>query len=223
MNQSVTTGTASTDRDGLCQAVLEGFGSWIDEVDTESYGYVKYSLRRFIRRHLRTTSYRPFADTVSIPKRTATCDLVIDDRIGIKILYGLNAGSKEWIHKQLRSLFTNYDHLILYGHRILPEHLDIWYQIKRSLGRRSSRQKRIYTLQTVQQIEYRIPLTNRAVRKALVHKGIAYLLFVGFVFAGGQLLALTDGTSVMARSYVGALILFNVIVVLFGAFLVRTL
>ncbi|MDS0475284.1 hypothetical protein [Natrinema sp. 1APR25-10V2] len=222
-NRSPVDRPISTDRDGLCNEVVRGFETWIDRYDTGSQEYVRYSLRRFIRQYLRDTSYQPFAETISVPKRTAKCDLVIDDSIGVKIIHNLNAGSKEWIHKQLRSIFQNYDHLIIYGHQIAPAHLDIWYQIKRSLGRRSSRRGSIAVLQTVQRIEYRTPLTNRRVRKAVVHKTFVYLLFTAFVLAGGQFLSLTEGSNVMAQAYVGALIVFNVVVVLMGAFLVRSL
>ncbi|WP_254761853.1 hypothetical protein [Natrinema marinum] len=222
-NRSPVDRPIPTDRDGLRDEVVRGVETWIDRYDTGSQEYVRYSLRRFIRQYLRETSHSPFADSISIPKRTAKCDLVIDDCIGVKIIHNLNAGSKEWIHKQLRSIFQNYDHLIIYGHQIAPEHLDIWYQIKRSLGRRSSRQGSIAVLQTVQRIEYRIPLTSKRVRKDAVHKTLVYVLFVAFVLAGGQFLSLADGSNVMAQTYVGALIVFNAIVVLMGAFLVRSL
>ncbi|WP_408957380.1 hypothetical protein [Natrinema sp. 74] len=222
-NQSPVDQSISTDRDGLRDEVVRGFETWIDTYDTGSREYVRYSLRRFIRQYLRGTSYQPFAETISIPKRTGNCDLVIDDCIAVKIIHNLNGGSKEWIHKQLRSIFQNYDHLIIYGHQIAPEHLDIWYQIKRSLGRRSSRQESISVLQTVQRIEYRIPLTDKGVRKAVVHKALVYVLFAVFVLAGGQFLSLTDGANIMAQTYVGALIVYNVIVILMGAFLVRAL
>lgn len=209
--------------EGLCQEIISGFEIWIDEYKNDLEGTVKQSLKQFLHEHLHDTSYQKSSDTISIPKRTAKCDIVINDNIGIKILYDLNSGSKKWIHKQLRLLFREYDHLIIYAHEIVPEHLDIWYQIKRVLKRRSRRGKSVHTLQTVQRPAYRIPLTNKEVRKAVVHKSLIYLLFTFFVFAGGQLLALADGTNIMAQAYVGAIIVFNIIVVVLGIFLVRGL
>lgn len=221
MNYSRITKTSAIDSETLCKETLRGFGMWIEENDGLTHGYVKYNLRRFIQQYLQTTTCREVSKAVSIPRRTAKCDLVIDDRIGIKIIYTITNSSKEWIYKQLRPLCREYEHVIIYGHQIAPEHLDIWYQIKRSLERGSRRWNKIHTLQTVTRIEYRIPLTTKTIRKEIAHKTLIYFIFVGFVVAGGQFLALTDGSDVMAQAYVGALITFNVFVILLGTFLVR--
>lgn len=221
-----TPGRLSTDRpprSDLCDAVIRGFEAWIDQYDPRSQGSVRQRLKRFICSHLRANDFRASADAVSVPRGTSHCDLVIDDRIGITIVYDLTTGSKEWIHRQLRTIFRKYDHLIVYGHQIEPEHLDVWHQIKRSLDRRSSRRNTVSTLQTIRRLEYRIPLTNRRVRKAVVHRSLAYVLFVAFVLVAGYSLGLTDGADAMARAYVGAVIVFNVVVVVLGVFLVRTL
>lgn len=223
MARSPTDSAPPSGHHGLYKEVVRGLDAWVTEYEIGTQTTVKQNLRSFIRQYLRTTSYRRFADTVSIPKRTANCDIIIDDSIGIKLVHDLNSGSKEWMHKQLRSIFQNFDYLIVYGHQIAQKHLDTWYQIKRTLNRFSSEQNTIHALQTIQQIEYRIPLTNKTIRKAVVHHSIIYLIFIAFVLVSGQLLAFTDGADIMAQSYVGALSVFNIFVILIGAFLVRTL
>ncbi|ELY52153.1 hypothetical protein [Natronococcus jeotgali] len=123
---------------------------WMNGSEDESEPVVERKLRRSIGRDLRAVGHRSAAASISRPKRSDYCDIVVDGRIGIKIVHNLTGRSREWMHKRLRSLVREYDYLILYGHRIPSETVDVWRQLKRSLERRASDGRRFRAIGTLQ-------------------------------------------------------------------------
>lgn len=213
----------SKQRADLATVVYRGLREWTGQSAPDSSAYVKYSIRGFLRRYLRRTPFRSSAATVDTPKRSGDCDVTIGDRIGIKVLYGLNDGSKEWIHKQLRSILLEYDHLIVYGHRISAKYTDLWRQIKRSLDRYSTDANHIRIVGTIEGGRYVVPLTTFAVSKEIVQKFGIYGLFFAFVLASGHFLDGVNHGHNMGVGFVGVVIVLNLSIMLMGGFLLRYL
>ncbi|WP_394741581.1 hypothetical protein [Natronococcus roseus] len=150
--------TTDTDRETehVYWHVLLALRRWIDGSEKKSERIAERSLRRSIRRDLRAAGHPNAADSVLRPKRTGYCDIVVNGRIGVKIVHNLTRRSREWMHKQLRSLLQEYDYLVLYGHQISAETIDVWRQLKRSLLR-SSRDGQFHALRTLRRRQGRSP------------------------------------------------------------------
>lgn len=208
--------------DAVFEAVSRGVVEWSQRDDlTETAQNVQYQLRGYLRRHLRRAGFHDVADAISLPRQSKGCDLVIDDRIGIIIVSSLNDGSKEWIHKVLRSLFQKYDYLIVYGHQISSEFTDLWRQITRSIRRRERDGKQVAVHGTFDVQEIRNLLADTITSPYLLKKWTVYgLFFLALVF-GGQYAEWMIGTAQMGQAFVGAVFVVNAAALLGGLFLLR--
>ncbi|AGB36757.1 hypothetical protein [Natronococcus occultus] len=163
---SVRTGS-DRDREHVYWHVVLSLRRWINGTEDVSEATVERQLRRSIRRDLRRLGHPSAAGSITRPKETDYCDVVVDERIGLKVVHNLTSRSREWMHKQLRSLLREYDYLILYGHGISPETIDVWRQLKRTLTRAASDERRFHAIGTIRWGKHRTatePAVSRARR-----------------------------------------------------------
>jgi hypothetical protein len=158
---------------------------------------------------------------VTISKKADDCDIAVGETIAIKILYGLHDGSKETMHKRLRSLFDEYDHLLLYGHQLSPEHTDIWRHLKRSLESHTTDTKQLWTHATLTDTKYRMPMTETTDTRTAARKFGVHPLLLGFAIAGAQALINLGGETVMGSAFIGMIVVFNAVVVTLGVIIAR--
>lgn len=202
--------TADSDRETehVYWHVLLALRRWIDGSEEKSEAAAERSLRRSIGRGLRATGHPNAADSVLRPKRTGYCDIVVDERIGVKIVHNLTRRSREWMHKQLRSLLQEYDYLLLYGHQISAETIDVWRQLKRSLVRSSSDDRRFHALRTRQRRSPRSAGEGGMGRELFA----VWLLAAFGITAAAGLIVVED---VMVQSVLSLIVLASVVVSLY--------
>lgn len=86
--------------------------------------------------HLRGYLWRQLSDaldrtaTVTQPRGTDTADIVVEERIGVKIVSSLNQGASGWFHRELHTLSEGYDYLVVFGHGLDGEHTDLWRNLQ---------------------------------------------------------------------------------------------
>jgi len=89
--------------------------------------------------HLRSYLWRQLSDaldhpaTVVEPRGNDTADVVVEDRVGVKLVSSLNQGASGWFHRELRTLSEGYDYLIVLGYGLDAEHTDLWRNLQTSL------------------------------------------------------------------------------------------
>lgn len=226
MPNSPSHSRATKDYNGLYNEVSELFEDWTEMDGSKANTEVKNSIYDFLKSNIQSSIYEDFTDEISIPRYSSGCDLAISDKIGIVIIYKIPNSSTNWIHQRLKSLFESYRYLIVYGHQIQQKDIDSWRQIKKSMKNYSKYRYRneyqqLTVFDTVKTIEYRIPMTNRYVAKYMLEKLLAFGLWVVFTIAGGMVLDYTSGGDTMTQAYMGAIITFNVIVILFLILVIR--
>lgn len=213
----------STESEELFDVVRRAIDGWVDQAEFVSNTGIENSLKGHIRRDLRRTPFDDLADAIDVPKYNRLCDIVVDDRIAIKIIRELHDGSKEWIHNQLRHLLDDYDYLVIYGHQISAEYADLWRQIKRSLYRYTGSQDRILVVGTIDNTQYSIPMTSFSVSGTILRKFGVYGIFFLFVLSGSAFLESANGGAQMGGVFIAAVIIFNAVVISMVAFLLRCL
>lgn len=89
--------------------------------------------------HLRSYLWRRLTDAlghpadVSEPRGNDTADVVVEERVGVKVVSSLNQGASGWFHRELRTLSEGYDYLIVLGYGLDGEHTDLWRNLQTSL------------------------------------------------------------------------------------------
>lgn len=217
------TGTSRRRNENLSRTVHRALEQWSNQGVENADTYITHNLRGYIRRHLATSGYRRQAESISIPRRTTGCDLVVDDRVAVTIIYRMSNRNVTSVRKQLRAIFHEYDHLIVYGHQIPPQDLDQWRHLKRTLDRYGDERGTIRFTETIVEVRYRLPVTGITVSKTVLQRSIVSILFLSFVVTFGYFLEAFGSADVMARSYVVAVAVLNLVIVAIGAFLVKSL
>jgi len=90
-----------------------------------------HHLRSYLWRRLRDALGHPA--TVVEPRGNDTADVVVEDRVGVKLVSSLNQGASGWFHRELRTLSEGYDYLIVLGYGLDGEHTDLWRNLQTSL------------------------------------------------------------------------------------------
>lgn len=90
-----------------------------------------HHLRSYLWRRLSDALGRPA--TVVEPRGNDTADVVVEERVGVKLVSSLNQGASGWFHRELRTLSEGYDYLIVLGYGLDGEHTDLWRNLQTSL------------------------------------------------------------------------------------------
>ncbi|UHQ96199.1 hypothetical protein [Natrinema halophilum] len=209
----------------IFDVVCCGIDEWITSHGSRGKINIKNKIYNFIKEYLVETGNREVAAEMTYSKYITDCDIAIGDEIGIAIVYDL-PNKTDWIHQRLRALSKHFNYIAIYGHRIRQEKTDVWRNVKKTIntysGRAHSNQKHsVVVLQTFDLIEYRIPLTRRYIAKNVIQKLILYLMWIVFTVTGAYLLDATSSSNVLSQAYIGAILAFNVVVILFLVLLVR--
>jgi hypothetical protein len=89
--------------------------------------------------HLRSYLWRRLSDAldhpadISEPRGTDTADVVVEERVGVKVVSSLNQGASGWFHRELHTLCEGYDYLIVLGYGLDGEHTDLWRNLQTCL------------------------------------------------------------------------------------------
>lgn len=212
---------AEAGRPDVYREVADEVRTWANSDGQWSNGWqFRVDMRRFLRRLTRSKRYRSEDVSFRSLRGRHDVDFAIGDAIGIKIVYSLTGGSKQYLARELALVGNKYQMVIVIGFRLSTKHMDVWRNTEKKVSSRTGSTNYVFV-----SADWESSSTTSRESRSMIHlTHVAFLAFlVGATAFGVKFYTMVDGLDVLAQGFAGSVAAFLLAFCLFTLFFVRYL
>ncbi|WP_247729963.1 hypothetical protein [Halovivax limisalsi] len=203
---------------GIADVFTHDLYSWIrSRPPRTNDARFRSDLRRYLRRYVGNWADQEL--NVDHTGGARGVDYVVGDEIAIVLIETITEGSNQWLYRELGSISQQYEYVVVIGHNLAEEHVDVW----RSLGRRmATRSNSTFRFLTAEELWDPVETADAPIRTVNGALGVGAVV-ITYLAVSINAIRHFAPTDPMAGAFVAAVFVLLSVVLCYTLFFVRAL